>query len=153
MKVRYRLSLEQQPSPEDTQVIQGGLNDYNRLYSPDDNYQPLTLILRAQDNSVVGGLLGETYWSWLHVRSLWVHETARRQGYGGQLLALAEAEAIRRGCRHVHLSTLSFQSLSFYEHRGYTIFGVLEDLPVGHKRYFLKKGLHQADMSIANKVV
>lgn len=148
MSVRYRLSLEQQPSPEDTQAIQGGLNDYNRLYAPDDNYQPLTLILRAQDNSVVGGLLGETYWSWLHVRSLWVHETARRQGYGGQLLALAEEEAIRRGCRHVHLSTLSFQPLPFYEHRGYTIFGVLEDLPVGHKRYFLKKGLHQADTQV-----
>ena len=145
MSARYRLSLESQPSPEEVQIVEDGLNEYNHLYVPDDNYQPLTLFLRAMDSSVVGGLLGETYWSWLHVRSLWIHETLRRQGYGAQLLASAEEEAVRRGCCYVHLSTLDFQSLSFYQHRGYIIFGLLEDLPVGHKRSFLKKELHPTD--------
>jgi hypothetical protein len=36
---------------------------------------------------------------------------------------------------------MSFQAQPFYEKQGYTVFGVLEDLPDGHKRIFLKKDL------------
>jgi GNAT superfamily N-acetyltransferase len=137
----YTIALEMSPSPDNIRVVQGGLAAYNRLYAPDDNYQPLTLFLRAADHSVAGGLLGETYWGWLHVTDIWIHETLRGQGYGTQLLVKAEQEALRRGCHAVHLDTLSFQALSFYERQGYTVFGVLPDHPMGHTRYFLKKAL------------
>jgi len=57
---------------------------------------------------------------------------------------MAEEEARRRGCHSVHLDTLSFQALPFYQKHGYAVFGALENHPVGHTRYFLKKKLDQS---------
>ena len=54
---------------------------------------------------------------------------------------MAEAEAIRRGCKNAHLDTLSFQALDFYKKYGYTVFGQLDGLPPGHSRYYLRKTL------------
>ena len=135
------ISLEDTPALDDVRFVQQGLQTYNLLYAPDDGYKPLTLFLRSVDGTIFGGLLGETYWGWLHISILWLDETARRQGYGERLLALAEQEAVRRGCHAAHLDTMSFQALPFYEKNGYTVFGVLNDLPVGHSRYFMKKAL------------
>jgi len=72
---------------------------------------------------------------------LWVAEAERRRGYGGELLARAEAEARRRGCRGVHLDTHEYQAPDFYRRRGYVVFGVLNDYPRGSRRYFLAKAL------------
>ncbi len=88
-----------------------------------------------------GGLLGGTYWGWLYVEILWVAEHVRGAEHGRALLAAAEQEAVRRGCRHAHLDTMSFQSRSFYERQGYTVFGELRDIPAGHQRYFMQKAL------------
>jgi GNAT superfamily N-acetyltransferase len=141
MNQPYTLILEDMPDPTDVQFIQAGLLAYNRLHAAHDNYRPLAVFLRAADQALVGGLLGATYWGWLHIDVLWLHESVRRQGFGERLLLTAEQEAIRRGCRYAHLDTMSFQALPFYEQHGYTVFGVLPDLPAGHSRYFLKKEL------------
>jgi hypothetical protein len=34
-----------------------------------------------------------------------------------------------------------FQAAGFYERHGYSVFGVLDDMPLGHKRFFLKRAL------------
>jgi hypothetical protein len=36
---------------------------------------------------------------------------------------------------------MSFQAQPFYEKLGFSVFGTLDDLPVGHQRIFLKKNL------------
>jgi GNAT superfamily N-acetyltransferase len=69
---------------------------------------------------------------------LWLEASARGQGFGKQLLLASEAEMIRRGCRRVHLDTLEFQALPFYERHGYSVFGILNAHPIGYNRYFLK---------------
>lgn len=121
----HTITLEKTPNLDDVRCIQEGLQAYNHRYAPHDNYQPLAVFLRTADQTLVGGLLGETYWGWLHISIFWVHESVRGQGYGEQILATAEQEAIRRVCHRAHLDTMSFQALSFYERHGYTIFGVL----------------------------
>ncbi len=135
------ITIEDSPHSDDVRAIQHGLEAFNRQYAPEDNYQPLTVFLRTADQTLIGGLLGETYWGWLHISILWLHESVRGQGYGQQLLHAAEQEAARRGRHHVHLDTLSFQALPFYEKHGYRVFGVLDDHPMGHRRYFLTKEL------------
>ena len=90
---------------------------------------------------MLGGLLGETYWGWLYVETLYVSDELRGQGWGTKLLAEGEAEALRRGCRAVHLDTMSYQALPFYEKLGYTVWGTLENFIDGHDRYFLQKQL------------
>jgi GNAT superfamily N-acetyltransferase len=137
----FALALEESPRPEDLRYIEAGLSAYNRQYAPEDGHRTLNIFLRAADQTLAGGLLGDTYWGWLYVRVLWLDERVRRQGLGEQLLQAAEQEALRRGCRHAHLDTMSFQALPFYEKQGYTVFGVLEDLPAGHSRIFLQKKL------------
>jgi GNAT superfamily N-acetyltransferase len=137
------ITLEEAADANDVRAIGAGLEAYNRLFAPPDNYRPLTVTLRTAGGTLVGGLLGETYWGWLHVRILWLDEHARGRGYGSRLLAKAEEEAVRRGCYHAHLDTMSFQALPFYERHGYTVFGVLHDLPPGHSRYFMQKQLQE----------
>ena len=137
----YTITLDDNPSEEDLHAVLEGLRHFNQLHTPDDDYRPLTLFLRDPDGKVAGGLLGETYWGWLHVSIFWLEEGIRRQGFGSRLLSLAEQEAVRRGCRGAHLDTMSFQSLPFYRRCGYQVFGELQDLPPGHKRHFLWKPL------------
>jgi GNAT superfamily N-acetyltransferase len=137
----YSLSLEDEPSEEDLRTVREGLRDFNHLAGADEEYRPLAILLRDPDGNVAGGLLGETYWGWLHVGDLWMKEEIRRHGYGSRLMDMAEQEAVRRGCRSVHLDTMSFQALPFYQKRGYQVFGELQDIPPGHRRIFLYKKL------------
>jgi GNAT superfamily N-acetyltransferase len=137
----YKISLEENPSEMDIAAVREGLRSFNQSHAPGENYRPLEIFLRDADGRVSGGLLGDTYWGWLHVGILWLEEKKRSQGYGSRLLAAAEEEALRRGCRHAHLDTMSFQALPFYKKHGYSEYGVLEDLPEGHSRIFLTKKL------------
>ena len=70
-----------------------------------------------------------------------VDDNERYKGIGTRLLGRAEEIAVNRGCKHAHLATHDFQNLEFYEGRGYQVFGELADLPEGHTKYYLHKGL------------
>lgn len=136
-----KLSSEPAASEDDVNFVQQGLQCFNNQFFNDDGFQPVRLFLREQDGSIAGGLLGDIYWGWLHINILWIDEKYRGRGYGEQLLKIAEEQAIQKGCRTAHLDTLSFQAQPFYEKNGYTVFGVLQDHPVGYQRIFLKKDL------------
>ncbi len=141
MTESYSISIHDNPDPNDVQLIENGLTVYNLQYAPPENYQRLMVLLRAEDGTVHGGILGNTWWGWLRIDVVWIAEAVRGQNWGTRLMQAAEAEAIRRGCHHVFLDTMSFQALPFYLKLGYTVFGQLDDLPVGHSRYFLQKEL------------
>ena len=136
-----QITCEPDAPEADTTFVRQGLRSFNNQFINDDGFQPLNLFLRREDGSIAGGLLGDMYWGWLHINILWIDEAMRRQGYGERLLKRAEEEALKKGCRAVHLDTMSFQAKPFYEMFGYTVFGVLDDLPVGHQRIFLTKKL------------
>jgi GNAT superfamily N-acetyltransferase len=90
---------------------------------------------------LVGGAVGTINWYWLHISLLWVAESRRHAGLGSQLMAAIEQAGIERGCTRAHLDTFSYQARPFYEQQGYRVFGVLEDYPTGHQRFFLEKVL------------
>ncbi|MBN2086316.1 MAG: GNAT family N-acetyltransferase [Anaerolineales bacterium] len=138
---KYSLTQEAEPAEADLETIRAGLHAFNTLAASDDGHRTLTLFLRDENGTLLGGLLGDTYWGWLHVAILWLEEKARRRGHGSRLLGAAEAEAIRRGCHHAHLDTMSFQALPFYQKHGYEVWGEIHDMPVGHSRIFLSKRL------------
>lgn len=144
MAEAYTITRTDAPDPADAQVLHQGLEAFNVTRTGPIGYRPLALFVRDAEGRVAGGLLGCTYWGWLYVEILWVDEPLRGQGYGGRLLDMAEQEALRRGCHHAHLDTMSWQALPFYLARGYTQWGELQDVPLGHKRHFLKKGLRHA---------
>ena len=45
------------------------------------------------------------------------------------------------GCAHAYLDTFDFQARPFYERLGYTVFGLQDDYPPGHRRFFQRKVL------------
>lgn len=146
-KPRYTLVLEETPNPEDVQAVRDALTTFNTDAVGPDNHLPLALFVRDRHGQIVGGLLGDTFWGWLHIEILWVDDTLRGQGFGGDLLAAAEREALRRGCHAAFVDTMSFQAPGFYERHGYTLFGKLDDFPVGYTRHYYAKRLRQMNGS------
>ena len=140
MKLSVRLNVSETPTDEEKEVFDA-LREFNVAHSGESNHQLLYLFARNDAGEVIGGLRGVTHWGWLYVMMLVVQEPYRRVGVGKKLLLEAEAEALRRGCRHSYLDTFTFQARGFYERLGYTLFGTLDDFPPGHQRFFLQKRL------------
>lgn len=144
---RYLITLEDTPSEADKDFVRDGLIAFNRAnINPAifESYQPLCLFVRDNHGKVLGGLLAITYWGWLVIEILWLPETLRGQDLGTDLVTMAEAEAIKRGCHSAMLDSLSHQAPGFYQKLGYEVFAVLEDFPPGHEKIFLKKRLDTA---------
>ena len=78
-------------------------------------------------------------WNVAYIDTLCVDEAYRGKGLGAKLLAEVESAAKEKGCYLIHLDTFDFQAKEFYEKQGYEVFGVLEDCPKRHCRYYLKK--------------
>ena len=105
------------------------------------NAQPLFAMSHDQQGRLIGGLCATTVWGWLQIKELWVAESARGSDTGSRLMNAAEREALSRGCHHALVDTFDFQARPFYEKLGYEVFGELDDFPLGHRRYFMKKRL------------
>ena len=65
MKKPVAITLEDQPANEDLEVVREGLAFYNKSNAPKDDHERMSLFLRDQNDLVIGGLLGGTYWGWL----------------------------------------------------------------------------------------
>ena len=139
------ITVEQTREETDLDAIRKGMRRYTEQHVPWETYEELTIALRDHEGKFLGGALGEAGRGWLKVSVLWVHENVRGQGYGRQLMRALESEAVKRGCREAYLDTFSYQAKPFYERLGYTVFGTLEDYPLGHCRYYMRKRLDGAD--------
>ena len=138
-----KMTLTDSPDDSTLETISRLLSEFNERSSGLANdYRPLTIVLSdPETQETVGGLVGWTSFSYLHVNLFYLPDTLRGAGLGTKMMALAEEEAVRRGCHGVWLDTFSFQARGFYERLGYTVFGAIDDYPLGHSRYFLKKDL------------
>jgi ribosomal protein S18 acetylase RimI-like enzyme len=138
----YRVVVKIPPNDDDVRAAQAGwLWAYNIAQTNDASYSRLVIHLCDTQGNVVGGLVGEYYWGWLHIETVAMAEAIRGRGHGTQLLTAAEDDARKRGYRHICLETFSFQARPFYERLGYEVFGTLDDYPPGHKKYFMRKTL------------
>ena len=129
------------PTKNEIDFVRESLMQFNDAHVGNDGHTPLNLIEYDADGNVIAGILGGTYWGWMYVDILWVDENYRRRGIGAKLLAAAEAEAVCRGCHHVHLDTMSWQAPDFYKKHGYEVVGILPDIPSGNQKYLLMKAL------------
>jgi len=129
----------------DSDLIIKGLVKYNFSHvPPGKDYSFLDMSRKVVDEygTIVAGILGKLdSWGCMTVDILWVHEKHRKAGLGTRLLKEVEAASKSYGCNLVHLDTFDFQAKDFYIKNGYEVFGVLDDCPLGHQRYFLKKYL------------
>jgi ribosomal protein S18 acetylase RimI-like enzyme len=129
------------PTEKEIEYIRASLYDFNKKIVGDDGHTPLNIVEYNDNGNIIGGILGGTYWGWMYIDILWVQEDYRHKGIGSKLLTEAEKEAVRRGCHHVHLDTMSWQAPEFYKKHGYEVIGVLPDIPSGNQKYLLMKVL------------
>ena len=65
-----RISSEPGASAEDVAAIEAGLNEFNMAVAIVRDYRPVAVFLRDTDNAVAGGLIGNVWGAWLHIRHL-----------------------------------------------------------------------------------
>ncbi|MBS0287494.1 MAG: GNAT family N-acetyltransferase [Proteobacteria bacterium] len=138
----YKLSI---PTDVEAEKIHEKIDAFNaNQLSFNGNVEVLKDYIFKDNDVIIAGIrscfyLGEC----LSINVLFVDEKYRHNGLGTLLLNKVENEAKAMGAKLVHLDTFDFQAKDFYLKHGYEIFGVLEDCPKGHKRYYLKKILQQ----------
>jgi GNAT superfamily N-acetyltransferase len=133
--------------------VRAWLREYNlqangpfmeKLERPESKPEPLVLLARS-DGRILGGLVGETVFTWLRVSIMAIDPARRRQGIGAALLNRAETDARQRGCKYAYVDTMEYQAPAFYERQGYAIAGRLDDWDShGHAKFFLTKRLIDA---------
>jgi GNAT superfamily N-acetyltransferase len=127
--------------------LRARLHAFNVAATGIDDGALLVITVREDGNdagdagNIVAGLFGWTWGGTAFVDLLHVDESRRGAGLGSRLLAEAEAEGRRRGCRQVVLATHTFQAPAFYAARGYTEYGRVDGYPVGHGQVQLVKRL------------
>lgn len=135
-----QIELTDSPDNRDEAFVIAQTRAYNAAFIVED-VRSLCAFIRDGEQRIIGGVTAKTYWEYLEVQFLWVHEDHREAGLGSKLMVAAEAEAARRGCKHAFLDTLSFQAFGFYKKLGYSEFGRLSGFGGRHERYFLRKAL------------
>ena len=137
------LELVYDPLPSEalTRFIVDNLVNVNIAKTGLSEWHPANFFLRNTRGEWLGGLTGHVWGGWMHVNFLWVTESLRGQGHGSRLMDAAEAFAREHGAGAMTLESHSFQAPAFYERRGYTVFGQLDDYPPGHTKLFLSKRL------------
>ena len=134
-------------SSENLKRLDDAITDYNIVSAkelPKAVIQRLDFTAEDSDGKLMGGIQAMMVnWGILQVDLLFVFEEYRKLGIGAQLLDYVEDRARKSGCYLSHLDTFDFQAKDFYLKHGYEIFGVLENAPRGHQRYYLSKKLDQ----------
>ncbi|WP_160689903.1 GNAT family N-acetyltransferase [Clostridium sp. C2-6-12] len=119
------------------------LVEYNLSMVPQTQENPfiwINRVIKNKEDKIIAGINSKMYcWNCLYIDSLWVDSEFRREGLGAKLLDEIEKIAIRKGCKLIHLDTFDFQAKDFYIKQGYEIFGILDNCPENHKRYYMKK--------------
>ncbi|CAI8760070.1 Acetyltransferase Atu2258 [Pseudomonas sp. IT-347P] len=139
--MNLRIELSQNSTEVERQAILAPLHAFNVAKAGIAVSEPLTLLVRDDDDQILGGLYGRLACQWLFVDLLSVPEAGRGQGIGSKLMRMAEELAREKGCIGAWLDTFDFQAPEFYKKLGYSQFGEIVDYPPGHKRHFFQKRL------------
>jgi len=116
------------------------LLQFNQDRVGDAQGEPFALVVtRPGSDEVAGGLWALSLWGSFYIALVVAPEGARGQGLGSALMARAEAEARRRGCRQMWLDTYAFQAAPFYARLGFEEFGRIEGPAPMFPRVFMQK--------------
>jgi GNAT superfamily N-acetyltransferase len=138
-----RLVVESSPDASDIAVLERGLHAYEaaRLGSPEHAH--FAVLLRDSEDRVIGGIDGHVMWRRLFIKTVWLPEVWRGQGYGTRMMREVEAEARRRRCLSLWLTALGPRACRFYSRLGFDIIGVLDDYVAGQALFTLHKVLQE----------
>lgn len=129
---------------EERNLLDSKLVEFNRENVPfqqSEDWIDLSYVLKDEMGQAIAGIIAIIYCcNILYVDILYVEDSHRRKVYGKLLLDRTETEAKELGGYMSDLDTFDWQAKEFYEHLGYEVFGILENCPRGHNRYYMKNG-------------
>jgi len=128
------------PEQRDSDVIAEGLLAFNTENVGPGDRRTLAVLVKDADGNTVGGISGRSTLGVLFLDLVYLPKTLRGTGIGSRMLAEAEEEGRRRGCKSAMLYTLSFQTPNFYKKHGWRVFGEIE-CHRGASRIFMTKKL------------
>lgn len=128
-------------SSAEIQFLEDRLYEFNRTTTGISDGRLLGFVLRDELGGIVAAAAGHTWGGTCELRQVWVEESRRGHGLGRRLLAAAEAEARRRGCRQLVLTTHSFQAPDFYRKLGFEVLAEIPDYPQGYSQLVMRKVL------------
>jgi len=136
-----QLILTDKPSDAAQAVIDDGLARYNEEQAGYRDWCDLAVLVTDPDDEVRGGLLGRTSLGLYFVDLFYLPPEMRCAGIGSRVFAMAEQEAVRRGCVSGVLFTISFQAPGFYSRHGWREIARIPCLPAGTSRVVMSKNL------------
>ena len=141
--MRNNFTIEEATS-EDEKFIANKIKEYNSKKTPLMEQVAVERIFKTMkdlEGNIIGGILSivNHYSKSLYIDILWIKEEYRKDRYGSILMDEVEREAKEKGVYLLNLDTFDFQAKDFYIKRGYELYAVLNDCPVNHKRYYLKR--------------
>lgn len=125
--------------PEYEGILLKGISDYALEKKGFLPIQPFSFFLKNNEQKVIGGISGATFYDSLYIDSLWVDKTFRHQGLGTKLLQEAEAMGKKRSAKFAVVHTMDWEGLPFYQKLGYTIEFTREGYSQNSKMFLLRK--------------
>ena len=137
------IRLKTEFTGDDVDVVRNDLIAANREASGRvAGYHPFVFhLLDPETGTPVGGATGHGSFDWVFVELLHVPKALRGQGHGTRLMNEIEAFARERNMIGIWLDTFSFQARPFYEKLGFSVFGTIDEHPIGGHRHFMQKRL------------
>ena len=100
MDEEYRIEYVDKPEESAWGIIGRGVSTYNIQQTGDDKFQRLCFVLQTPDQEIVGGVLGEIYWDWIHIDLLWVKD-------GNYFNKKMNWQTAKRACESLDLAGLA----------------------------------------------
>ncbi len=135
----YHLVVEAEPDPLDLALLEERLAAAAVAAAGVGEEQEFGIFVRDDDGRVVAGASGSIWGGCCQVHAVWVDTPLRGRGLARALMAEAEAEARRRGCRLVMGLAYEVLTGDFYDKLGYRTVGVIDDCPAGTSTKWYRK--------------
>ncbi len=139
----YRFeSIEGDLTPSDKAVMVTGMLSYHASNGHPRKVDTHSILIKDDTDTLIGCVIATFLYNGMEIATLWVDEKSRGKGLGKKLMDMAEDEGKKRGATFAYTNTFTWQAPGFYEKLGYTLYGKLDDFPVGNTLSYYRKDLN-----------
>jgi|GEM_PF-4248608 len=101
--MNYRISYEQNPKPEDIQILNDGISEQAKQKKEMNPLGFFAFFIRDENEKIIGGCNACNLYGCLYIDQLWLEKSLRGKGYGKQLMQKAEDHAKQSGLKFKRL--------------------------------------------------
>lgn len=138
--VAHQLVVEIDPDPRDLAFLEERLAA-DAMAAVGSEEHEFGVFVRDDDGRILAGASGSVWGGGCQFHTVWVDPSMRGRHLGHEVLAAAEDEARRQGCRLAMGLTYDVLTAGFYEQQGWRSIGEIEDCPAGTTTRWFRKDL------------